>query len=302
MRRTSAAGSWGLVLALAATAAAGEDPPPPLTPPADAPPVLEAPGQPATPGPAPAPPVVVPRTPPASRTTSSLLRPRTAARTVPAPAARPRNEPPVSPTPPPFSAVPEATDAPPPLDGPPPLDAPPEFRPLPDRPLGGRSTRRTGSPAANPFADAPPSLVLEPSQPGDLEPLPDGADPKTGRNAAKGEKIPDNPPASSRRPSRRLGLFATPAGRARAGASAEPALRVEPRSDPAADAALKRRLEAKVKEAVGDRARDVEVRVVDRNIVVRARVDRFWNRRPVRRTIEALPALAGYKAKVEIED
>ena len=298
MRRTSKAGSWGLVLALTATAGAADDPPPPLTPPADAPAIPEPAAQPVTPAPL----RTAPRTTPSSRATTNLLRPRTAApvRATPAPAIRLQSSPALAP--PPFSAMPEAIDAPPPLDGPTPLDAPAEIRPLPDRPLGGGSSRRAGNRSPNPFADAPPALTLEPARGGDLEPLTDGDATKFGREAGKRGGLANDPAASSKRPLRRFGLFPAPAARSRPGANADSALRVEPRSDPAADAALKRRLETKVKEAVGERARDIEVRVVDRNIVVRARVDRFWNRRPVRRTIETMPALAGYKAKVEIDD
>ena len=42
------------------------------------------------------------------------------------------------------------------------------------------------------------------------------------------------------------------------------------KSDPAADAELKRRIERQVREAVGDRVRSVEVRVVGRNVAIRA--------------------------------
>jgi hypothetical protein len=116
----------------------------------------------------------------------------------------------------------------------------------------------------------------------------------------KVDKGRDEP--STKRSPRRFGLFSTPSARSRPSADRDDSIRVEPRSDPAADAALKRRLEARLKDAVGDRARDIDVRVVDRDVVIRARVDRFWNRRAVRKTIESLPALSGYKARVEIGD
>ena len=77
---------------------------------------------------------------------------------------------------------------------------------------------------------------------------------------------------------------------------------VVPRSDPAADAAVQRRLEAQVRGVVGGLLRSLEVRVAGRDVAIRARVDRFWRRRGVRRAIEALPSLAGYRARVEVTE
>jgi hypothetical protein len=75
---------------------------------------------------------------------------------------------------------------------------------------------------------------------------------------------------------------------------------VEPSTDPAAEAALKRRLERQIREALGDRVHEVEVRVVGRDVSIRARATRFWQRRTVRRALESLPGLAGYRSSVEI--
>jgi hypothetical protein len=74
------------------------------------------------------------------------------------------------------------------------------------------------------------------------------------------------------------------------------------KSDPAADAELKRRIERQVREAVGDRVRSVEVRVVGRNVAIRAEASRFWQRRSVRRTLESLPGLAGYRTAIDVGD
>ena len=158
---------------------------------------------------------------------------------------------------------------------------------LPERPMGGQGlSRRRGEMAAIPDdgPDPAPGLTLEP----DDEPS---------------DRAPDRKPSAPARRGLLGGLFRPPAApRARArDAKADSPVRVEPRSDPAADAALKRRLETKVREAVGDRAGGIEVRVVDRSVSVRARASRFWNRKAVRRTIENLPALAGYKARVEVD-
>jgi hypothetical protein len=84
--------------------------------------------------------------------------------------------------------------------------------------------------------------------------------------------------------------------------SGEPgsAITVEPSTDPAAEAALKRRIERQIHESLGDRVHDVEVRIVGRDVTIRARATRFWQRRTVRRSLETLPGLAGYRPKVEI--
>jgi len=213
-------------------------------------------------------------------------------------------------------------DAPPPLDGPSEMRVPTERRPRVSTSTSAISTRRVG--AANPTRDvvrdepeedAPPSLVLEPARSnsnantfdGDFQPLPDGpaGDRDRGLNRELDRIEPQLPdkPKSSNQGRRRGGLFGGfAAPRDRDEPEFDSGIKVEPRSDPAADASLKRKLEARVKDAVGNRAEDIEVRVVDRNVVIKARVDRFWNRRGVRRTIENLPALSGYKARVEIDD
>jgi hypothetical protein len=80
------------------------------------------------------------------------------------------------------------------------------------------------------------------------------------------------------------------------------AITAEPSTDPAAEAALKRRIERQVHEALGDRVRDVEVRVIGRDVTIRARSTRFWQRRGVRRALESLPGLAGYKPSIELLD
>lgn len=293
MRRTlSAAGSWGFLVALAASAGAGDDGPPPLTTPAEAPARAAKPLA------------------PAPRASTSLLRPRA---TVPARGSATAAKPGAAglPSGPPVAAppdIPPALDEPPPMDGPPPLDGPSEMRRLPDRLPGGAgiSRRRMEFPEpaeGSPPLDAPPTLTLEPERvDGDRPPslAPEAVDGEDKDEDVAGKTKPQRLPLP---PRRGLGLTrAFSRSRDRQAAGREPAIRVEPRSDPAADAALKRKLEARVKDAVGDRARDVEVNVVDRNVVVRARVDRIWNRRAVRRTIEGLPMLSGYKARVEIND
>jgi hypothetical protein len=79
-------------------------------------------------------------------------------------------------------------------------------------------------------------------------------------------------------------------------------VKVEPRSDPATDAALKRRVEKQIRDNYGTRLRSFEVRVVGRQVVITARPARFWQRRALRTSLEQLPALQGYKAFVEVLD
>jgi hypothetical protein len=77
---------------------------------------------------------------------------------------------------------------------------------------------------------------------------------------------------------------------------------VEPRSDPAADAALKRRIERQIRDSVGGRIRSYEVRVINRDVLIRAKAARFWQRRGVRHSLESLPALSGFHSRVEMVD
>jgi hypothetical protein len=65
---------------------------------------------------------------------------------------------------------------------------------------------------------------------------------------------------------------------------------------------VKRKIEEQIRESLGDRVRSVEVRVRGRNVLIVARATRFWQKRPVRRSLETLPVLSGYRARVELED
>ncbi len=73
-------------------------------------------------------------------------------------------------------------------------------------------------------------------------------------------------------------------------------------TDPAADSALKRRVEREIRQAVGSHLRSLEVLVVDRRVIVQASALRFWQRRALRRSIETLPSLAGTRASVHVDD
>ena len=114
---------------------------------------------------------------------------------------------------------------------------------------------------------------------------------------------PSSAPESARRPAGLFGrFFPAPVPGGRNSPEDRSSVTVEPRSDPAADAALQRRIERQLRESVGDRVRAYEVRVVDRNVTVRVRVSRFWQKRSVRHAVESLPALSGYRARVEVLD
>jgi hypothetical protein len=77
---------------------------------------------------------------------------------------------------------------------------------------------------------------------------------------------------------------------------------VEPRSDPAAEAALKRRVERQIRDAVGSRLRSYDVRVEGRQVTIWAHTTRFWQRRGVKHALESLPVLTGYKATVHVDE
>ena len=73
-----------------------------------------------------------------------------------------------------------------------------------------------------------------------------------------------------------------------------------PRADPAAESALKRTLEKRIAEVSGDRLKEMEVLVIDRRVIIRVRVNRFWQRGGVRKAIESLQELAGYRSSVDV--
>ncbi len=112
------------------------------------------------------------------------------------------------------------------------------------------------------------------------------------------------PSPTPRRPSGFLGRVLTPPSFLTGRSPAEPRspITVEPRTDPAADAALKRRIEREIQESLGDRVRSVEVRVVGRAVTILAKTTRFWQRRTVRRSLETLSSLSGYHATIEVDE
>jgi hypothetical protein len=165
-----------------------------------------------------------------------------------------------------------------------------------------------------PERDGRPGRSSSPPPDSPARPRPRGSS-AASRPGAK-DSSEDSPAASARsRPAPRpfpgiLGrLFPPPPGsvRGESGNSSASARRKEnekalDRSEPQSDAAIKRKIEKQIRDTLGDRVRSVEVRVRGKNVLVVARATRFWQRRLVRRSLETLPALDGYRARIELDD
>ena len=76
----------------------------------------------------------------------------------------------------------------------------------------------------------------------------------------------------------------------------------EGKADPAAEVALQKRLERQARALVGDRARVVEVRVSGKQVAIEARGVRMFQKRNVRRALETMPGLSGYRSSVSVLD
>jgi len=70
----------------------------------------------------------------------------------------------------------------------------------------------------------------------------------------------------------------------------------------AAEAALKKRIEKQARDAVGARARSIEVHVDRSTAGVQVRGVKFYQKRAVRKAIESLPALSGLRSTIEVLD
>jgi hypothetical protein len=182
------------------------------------------------------------------------------------------------------------------------LDAPIEMRPVPS------STRPNATLAPG---RSPRPIVLE-STPGG-EPLPiDG--PATRSNPSLKRSTPPRidpqPTPSPARRSRLFGFLAVPAPTPSAGPNSSTtraplsgrALAEDPREESAQESALKRRIERQALEAAGDRARSIEVRLVGKNATVQAHGVKFYQKRGVRKSLEAIPALSGLRSTIEVVD
>src|SRR5262245_5478866 len=165
-------------------------------------------------------------------------------------------------------AVAAGDDLPPLL---PPTDTPRVAEPAPSRPplflpSAEEAPTRRRPPSAGATGREPRPIVLEST------PAP--------RTAARPSGPSSAAPGRAPRP-RFFGLLPAERPGDRAPSAPADSIQVEPRVDPAADEALRRRLEGEIRAAVGDRVRAVQVRVAGREVQVRARVNRFWQRRGV---------------------
>jgi hypothetical protein len=153
-------------------------------------------------------------------------------------------------------------------------------RPVP--PAGSAAGARTGSPRAGARSSAADTRTDTKTPAGDQRSRPRRAPGILGRLLGQPAAEPDRPEsrsnASERKPDR------------------------DPRPGPETDAAVKRKIEKEIRDSLGDRVRSVEVRVSGRNVLVVAKATRFWQKRPVRRSLETLPILTGYRARIELED
>jgi hypothetical protein len=112
------------------------------------------------------------------------------------------------------------------------------------------------------------------------------------------------PPSPPRRPQGLFGrLFqGDPARNERARPGPTAARDVPPATESPTDTAFKRRVMKEVREKLGNRVSTVDVRVAGRDVLIRAKVPRFWQRRGVRNDLQSLSVLTGYKSAVELVD
>jgi hypothetical protein len=159
-------------------------------------------------------------------------------------------------------------------------------------------------------------------------PTPPGSGPRSragGSQAAQksrsSDSSDDSPPPENRRPAPRpapgiLGrFFQPPQGSSRGDsrsssstASARPKQKetekekADDKPEPLTDAAIKRKIEKQIRETLGDRVKSLEVRVSGRNVLIVGQATRFWQKRAVRRSLETLPVLEGYRARIQLDD
>ncbi len=188
-------------------------------------------------------------------------------------------------------------------EGLPPLVGPDEMREAGPIPSSSRASSRPAEPRS-PTGRPPITLesVPESTEPLNLKPGELSSEPSSPSRRGPLDFF-RGAPAPPRRPGGFFGrLFAPPVVNDRPRDEESEAVKVEPRTDPAADAALKRRVETQIGESLGGKLRSFEVRVVGRDVVILARPARFWQKRGVRNALDSLPSLIGYKARIEVID
>jgi hypothetical protein len=118
---------------------------------------------------------------------------------------------------------------------------------------------------------------------------PSGTRPSPRRMPGLLGRILGQPPAS---PARDVSSNGVTASRAKT--------KAKTKSEPDTDAVVKRRIEQQIRTTLGDKVQSVEVRVSGRNVLIVARPTRIWQKRGVYRSLESLPALAGFRARIEL--
>lgn len=129
----------------------------------------------------------------------------------------------------------------------------------------------------------------------------EGEDAPRGPNPSRKPLVERKPEAPRRAPGLFRRMFPT-AVTTRNRSDRNDPVTVEPRTDPAADAAVKRRIERLIGDNLGDRLRTYEVRVVGKEVMIKAKATRFWQKRSVRGALDSLPGLNSYKLSVEMID
>ncbi|HEU5115838.1 MAG TPA: hypothetical protein VFT74_04105, partial [Isosphaeraceae bacterium] len=164
----------------------------------------------------------------------------------------------------------------------------------------------TSQAALPPALEGPRALSLEavpdPSA-FDLKPLAEPA-----RPVVRSERVETLPKRIEPEPRRRglFGLFRSepnieriePAREVRAESRSEGS---KPLSDPSLDTALRQKVRAQADRAYGRHLRDLDVRVMDQKIVIRAKADFFWNRRGLRKGLATLPGVRGHETTIEVD-
>jgi hypothetical protein len=179
--------------------------------------------------------------------------------------------------------------------------------------------------AAAPVQSVPDASLRDPIpltlEPLDEDPAPDqkkpgptsARDPSGRAPASTLTEEPKRTPAGPRpAPWRMPGLLGRVLGQPAANAardtsrSDEPASRgagkAKTKSEPDTDATVKRRIEQQIRTTLGDKVQSVEVRVTGRNVLIVAHATRFWQKRGVRRSLESLPALSGFRVRIDLDD
>ncbi len=262
--------------------------------------------------------------------TAPAARPSAAYRST-VPGSIPPGDPPLAPT---LDALPLPSEPPParspagsdgfPLANPPSTSTPDALPPRRDpppirRPTGAGTTARPRTPAIPSPGDSIP-LTIEPLD--DEHPTgrdatrwptaprsPDGRAPEARSSPLiQPDEEPIRPQPAPRRGTGVLGrLFGTrpsfaPPAREESRTDLEPRRHSNPDSGQDPDVAARRRIERQVRATLGDKVRSFEVSVTGRNVTIVAQPSRFWLRRSVRRSLETLPALQGYRARIEVSE